>query len=67
MPTTEASRRAVNKYMKNNYDRVNLILPKGKRAELQALAESKGLSLNRFISNAIDASLEQMKNNENQE
>jgi len=44
--------------MKNNYDRVNLVLPKGKKADLQAHAESKGESLNSFVNRAIDETVE---------
>lgn len=29
-PTSKAQQKAVNKYMKSNYDRVNLVMPKGK-------------------------------------
>lgn len=29
--TTKAAQKAVNKYIANNYDRVNLTMPKGKR------------------------------------
>ena len=58
MPTTKAGQKAVNKYMKNNYDRVNLVLPKGKKADLQAHAINKGESLNSFVNRAIDETVE---------
>lgn len=54
MPTSKAQQRATNKYMKENYDRVNLTLPKGRKAKLQAHAELHGESLNGFISRAIE-------------
>ncbi len=54
MPTSKAQQRATNKYMKANYDRVNLTLPKGRKSELQAHAEKQGESLNGFIGRAID-------------
>ena len=31
MATSKAAQRAVNKYMRENYDRVNLTMPKGKK------------------------------------
>ncbi|WP_107630751.1 type II toxin-antitoxin system HicB family antitoxin [Agathobaculum massiliense] len=54
MPASKAQQRATNKYMKANYDRVNLTLPKGRKAELQAHAAQRGESLNGFIGRAID-------------
>ena len=30
-PASKAQQKAVNKYMKNNYDRINLVMPKGKK------------------------------------
>lgn len=61
MPTTKAGQKAVNKYMKNNYDRVNLVLSKGKKESLQAHAQEKGESLNGFINRAIDETVERDK------
>ena len=58
MPTTKASQRAVNKYMRENYDRIGLTVQKGHKAELQAHAAERGESLNAFICRAI---AEQMK------
>ena len=59
MATTKASQKAVNKYMKENYDRINLTMPKGKKEIVQAHAESKGESVNAFINRAIDDALKQ--------
>ncbi len=58
MPVSKAQQKAVNKYMAANYDRVNLTLPKGRKAELQAHAQYQGESLNGFISRAIDGQME---------
>ena len=58
MPTTKAQQRAVNKYMKDNYDRVNLTLPKGQKDRIKAHAESRGESVNAFINRAISETLE---------
>lgn len=65
MPASKAQQRATNKYMKANYDRVNLTLPKGRKAELQVHAQTRGESLNGFINRAIDHEVE--RDNENQE
>ena len=61
MATTKASQRAVNKYMKENYDRVNLTMPKGKKEIVQAHAETQGESVNAFINRAIDEAMERDK------
>lgn len=50
----KASTKAQNKYIAKAYDRVNLTLPKGRKAELQAHAEQRGESLNGFIGRAIE-------------
>ena len=62
MPASKAQQRATNKYMKANYDRVNLTLPKGRKAELQAHAERRGESLNGFIGRAIDETITEYDN-----
>lgn len=54
MTVSKAQQKAVNKYMKENYDRVNLTLPKGYKEELATLASSRGQSVNAFIKEAID-------------
>lgn len=54
----KANQRAVNKYVKTNYDRINVTMPKGKKAVLQAHAEAHGESVNAFINRAIDEALE---------
>lgn len=54
MATTKAGQRAVNNYIKNNYDRVNLTMPKGKKEEYKKKAEAAGKSLNQFIIDCIE-------------
>ena len=58
MATTKASQKAVNKYMKENYDRVNLTMPKGKKETVQLHAAQYGESVNAFINRAIDETIE---------
>ena len=58
MATTKAAQKAVNKYMKANYDRINLTVEKGKKDLIKAHAESKGKSVNSFINEAIDEKME---------
>lgn len=58
MATTKAGQRAVNKYMKENYDRVNLTMPKGEKDAVKAHAEARGESVNSFINRAIKEAME---------
>ncbi|MBR1781249.1 MAG: Arc family DNA-binding protein [Oscillospiraceae bacterium] len=57
MPVSKAQQRAVNKYMKENYDRVNLTMPKGRKEEIQAHAQAQGESVNSFINRAIEETM----------
>ncbi len=43
-----------NKYAAKAYDRIQLVVKKGKKAEIKAYAEEQGYSLNSFINEAID-------------
>ena len=53
----KASTRAKNKYRDKTYDRVEITLPKGRKAELQAHAAQRGESVNGFINRAIDEAI----------
>lgn len=57
-PASKAQQRAVNKYMKENYDRVNLTLPKGKKEIVSTHADAHSESVNGFINRAIDETME---------
>ena len=54
MAVPKANQRAVNKYVKNNYDRINVTMPKGRKDIIQAHAEAHSESVNGFINRAID-------------
>ena len=58
MPVSKAQQKAVNKYMSENYDRINLTVPKGKKDTIKAHAEAQGESVNGFINRAIDEAME---------
>lgn len=58
MAVSKANQRAVNKYVKNNYDRINVTMPKGRKEIIQAHAEAQGESVNGFINRAIDETME---------
>ena len=48
-----------NKFIADKYDRINLTVPKGRKAELQAFVEQHGhgQSVNGFINSLIDEAL----------
>ena len=58
MAVPKANQRAVNKYKKNNYDRIEITVPKGQRAVFQAHAAAQGESVNGFIGRAITETME---------
>lgn len=43
-----------NKWQAENCDRINLIVPKGKKDVLKQIADTQGESLNSFVNTAID-------------
>jgi len=45
-------------FNENNYDRIYLTVPKGKKEEIKEFAESKGKSLNSFINDAVKKEME---------
>lgn len=64
MPVSKAQQKAVNKYMKEKYDRINLTVPKGKKEIIQAHAEQCGESVNGFINRVIDEAVERGRERE---
>ena len=54
MAVSRAQQKAVNKYVKENYDRINITMPKGKKDAIQAHAVRHGLSVTAYINAAID-------------
>ena len=53
MAISQAQQKAVHKYVKNNYDRIELLVYKGKKDILKSYAEATGESLNAFIKKAV--------------
>ena len=59
MAYSKAQNRATQKYQKENYDRINLAIPKGKREYYKAEAKKLGYeSVNKFIISAMDEKIE---------
>lgn len=61
MAATKAQQRAVDKYVKANYDRIEVKAPKGHKAVIQAHAQAQGESVNGFVNRAIDETMERDK------
>ena len=57
--TSAAQQRAVHKYVKNNYDRLELSVPKGEKATIQQAAKQAGQSVNAYIYEAVCARMQQ--------
>lgn len=49
--------KASNKWIKNNYDRINITLPKGQKEIWKAAADQAGLSVNDFIRKCVQEKL----------
>ena len=58
-----ARTRASNKYNAKAYDRLNIVVPKGKREKIKAHAESQGESLNGYVNRLIDEDMGGGKDN----
>ena len=57
MAMSDARKRANRKYNEKAYDRIELKVSKGKKADLQAHAADRGESLNGFVNRAIDETM----------
>lgn len=58
MAISKSQQKAVHKYVKNNYDRMELTVPKGRKGIIKAHAEAQGESVNGFINRAISEAME---------
>lgn len=61
MPMSEAKKRANKKWNDANlterYDRIQLVVPKGRKEEIKAVADQHGESVNGFINRLIDEAM----------
>ena len=55
---SDARIKANNRYNEKAYDRINIAVPKGKKAIIAIHAQRKEKSLNAYISEAIDEKIE---------
>ena len=61
MGYTEAQKEATARYNKKAYDRIDIIVPKGKREMIKRFARKQGKSTNRFINDAIDRAMSEQE------
>ena len=66
-PVSKAQQKATAKYKKNNYDRMETLLPKGSKLKLQEHAKQRGESLNAFVNRAVLEALERDTQEKTQE
>jgi len=55
---THTSNEVKRRYNEKTYDRLQLVVPKGKKDTIRAYAENIGESLNGFVNRAIDETME---------
>ena len=55
---SKAQQKAVNKYVKNNYDRINVTFPKGQKEVIMQAAEAAGERVNGYIKKAVNQRME---------
>ena len=57
MATTKAQQKAVHRYVRDNYDRLELTVPKGRKEEIKTFAAAQGETVNGFINRLINEAL----------
>ena len=53
MTASKAQQKAVNKYVKENYERINVTFPKGEKEIISQHAKEAGESVNSYIRNSV--------------
>lgn len=47
-----------NEYIKNNYDRLSFVMPKGTKEDIKAYSKAAGLSSSEWVRNAIQEKMQ---------
>lgn len=50
---SKAGMKAVDKYVRENYDRIGIKVPKGRKTDIEAFAKSRNLSVNALIASLL--------------
>lgn len=53
MATTKAQQKAVNKYMQKAYDNLRIVVPKGRKSDVEQFAQDRGLSVNGLVNGLL--------------
>lgn len=53
MPASKAQIKATNKYNASAYDRLNIVVPKGRRDVIKAFADQNGESINSLVNSLL--------------
>ena len=53
MAYSKAGMKAVDKYVRENYDRIGIKVPKGRKADIEAFAKSRNVSVNALIASLL--------------
>jgi len=53
MPASKAQIKATNKYNASAYDRLNIVVPKGRRDVIKAFADQHGESINSLVNSLL--------------
>ena len=57
MAASKAQIKATNKYNASNYDRLNLVVPKGRKQAVEAHAKGKGETVNSLVNALLRADM----------
>ena len=58
MPVSKAQQKSVHKYVKNNYDRLEITVPKGQKDVIKKVASDIGKTLNSYVNEAINEKIQ---------
>lgn len=61
MAVRKSQQKCVNKYIGTHYDRINLLVPKGCKEQIQSAAKANGESVNAFINRLIEAEIRRIE------
>ena len=61
MHISEAKHKANERYNAKAYDEIKVRVSKGRKEQIKAFADRKGMSVNSFINEAIDTAMEQVQ------
>ena len=65
MTVSKKQQASVNKYVRENYDRILVTMPKGKKEGIKASADRAGQTVNSYINQAIEERQEREGSNVN--